>query len=67
MLYIRRSNSELYFRDARTRWAELRGQLLFARINFAAPRAQLLFLLHYPIRGTPRYFLYARTPFDLKM
>ena len=56
-------NSELYFRDAGTRWAELHGQLLFARINFAAPRAQLLFLLHYPIRGTPRYFFICTNSF----
>jgi len=38
MLYIRRSNSALYIRGTRTRWAESRGQLLF--------------LLHNPIRGT---------------
>jgi len=36
----------LYFRDARTRSAESRGQLLFARIKFVAPRSQLWFLLH---------------------
>ena len=36
----------LYFRDARTRLFESRGQLLLARTKFTAPRAQLLFLLH---------------------
>jgi len=31
----------LYFRDARTRSAESRGQLLFARVKLVTPRGQL--------------------------
>jgi hypothetical protein len=42
MLYIRRLNSEVYFRDARTRWTDSRGQLLFARINSVTSRPPIV-------------------------
>ena len=42
IFFIRRSNAELHFRDAHTRRAESRGQLLFARVKFVTPRSQLL-------------------------